>query len=150
MPLLALLATITNLAGVVTFEREGLDFVFIADDAGSSWRVEKADGEKPPVVMGDRIAVRGEIEPSVKRRLVASQVTKDGTGAVPPPRVATIADIFNEDDEEGFRNAQYIRTPWNLVDVRANEPLNMDMPKENKGADEHHIKQKMPSIKDLM
>ena len=96
MPLLALLATITNLAGVVTFEREGLDFVFIADDAGSSWRVEKADGEKPPVVMGDRIAVRGEIEPSVKRRLVASQVTKDGTGAVPPPRVATIADIFNE------------------------------------------------------
>ena len=62
----------------------------------------------------------------------------------------SIADIFNEDDEEGFRNAQYIRTPWNLVDVRANEPLNMDMPKENKGADEHHIKQKMPSIKDLM
>ena len=92
-----LLATVTNLSGVVTFERNGLDFVFIADDAGHSWRVENANGEKPPVTVGDRVAATGEVERSVKRRLVASRVEKRASGApLPAARAATIAEIFDE------------------------------------------------------
>lgn len=72
-----LAAALTNLTGVVTFERSGIDFVFLKDDAGTNWRVScPADG--PELQVGDRLSVAGEREPSsVKNRLVTHRLVRE-------------------------------------------------------------------------
>lgn len=72
---LILAAALTNLSGVVSFEREGLPFYFLRDDNGASWRIERlAD---PVLSVGDRILVTGEREPSsVKNRLTTQTIVR--------------------------------------------------------------------------
>ena len=92
--LLLLAAALTNFCGIVTFEREGLPFFFVSDDSGTSWRIERAAGEK--VAVGDRLELSGEREPSAKHRLADAKIKLLGNdpAAVPPPRRVTIADLF--------------------------------------------------------
>ena len=61
----------------------------------------------------------------------------------------SIADIMDEDDLN-LAEAMYIRTPYNLVVMQTGEPMKIEAPSETKGSEEHHVKNKMPSINDLM
>ena len=91
-PLLLLVAA-TNLTGVITFEREGLGFYFMTDDAGAHWRVERPSDSKATV--GDRVVATGEKEPSsVKNRLATSSLEVLGKVAPPPPKAVTIEELF--------------------------------------------------------
>ena len=93
---LALLAVaLTNLTGVVTFEREGLPFFFMDEPAGVHWRVQ-ADVGGAKVRAGDLIAVRGEREMTSKHRIAEAQVTVSGhdEASVPPPLEIGIAALF--------------------------------------------------------
>ena len=91
-------AVLTNLTGIVTLEREGLDFVFMSDGRGVHWRVEMAGGGKPAVRIGDVVAVRGETESSIKHRVRAAsvEVLRFAPDELPPPRSSSIAEIFRE------------------------------------------------------
>ena len=64
----AAITGMTNLTGVVTFEREGLAFFFIDDSAGVHWRVQDTKG-KPTVKPGDLVSVTGEREMTSKHRV---------------------------------------------------------------------------------
>ena len=89
-----LAAALTNLSGIVTFEREGLPFYFVDDERGAHWRVARTPEMKASV--GDRVEVRGVREPSVKPRIADATVTVTGRdpAALPPPRKISIADLF--------------------------------------------------------
>lgn len=91
-------ASLLELTGVVTFAREGLPFAFMRDGAGVTWRVARDDARNPGLAAGDVISVSGEREPSLKHRIVCSRVEKTAhdSSLVPPPRIATIKEIFNE------------------------------------------------------
>jgi len=65
------------------------------------------------------------------------------------PFTKSIADIMDEDDLN-LAEAMYIRTPYNLVVMQTGEPMKIEAPSETKGSEEHHVKNKMPSINDLM
>ena len=95
MTLAAAFLALVTLRGVVTFEREGLPFYFMTDDAGANWRVERRVSD-PPAKIGDRIVATGEPEASSKRRLVTQSltVTPADAAALPPPRAVTIPEIF--------------------------------------------------------
>lgn len=90
-----LASAMTNFSGVVTFEREGLPFYFLKDDAGVNWRVKKVDGVTPHV--GDMVEVTGEKEFSSKPRLLTSGIVVKGksAGAAPAPAEVTIEELFN-------------------------------------------------------
>lgn len=90
---LVLAAALTNLTGTVTFAREGLSFCFMRDTAGTNWRVERPESGVA-VKVGDRIAARGVREVSVKHRLGDVELEVTGSAEPPPPREATIAEIF--------------------------------------------------------
>ena len=100
-----LLASLTNLTGVVTFAREGLPFYFITDRNGSHWRVAKPENVQAKV--GDTINVTGEPELSSKNRLMTERLeivpgVASRRGAEPPtaapslptPRRVTIPELF--------------------------------------------------------
>lgn len=89
-------ADMTNLTGVVTFERDDLQFFFIDDAAGSHWRVQGAKGA-PAVKIGDLVHVEGEREMTTKRRVIDATITVEGhaNAAVPPPIETGIADLFS-------------------------------------------------------
>ena len=93
-----LAAALTNVTGIVIFERETLPFVFMTDNQGTHWRVAMESGERPNVKVGDLISAKGEPEDSIKRRLRAREVSVTGNdlAKLPPPRVATITEIFEE------------------------------------------------------
>ena len=95
MNLLLLAAALTNLTGVITFEREGLPFYFMTASDGTHWRVERSASE-PPARIGDTVTARGVRELSAKNRLADVKLTVTGNDpeAVPPPRQASIAEIF--------------------------------------------------------
>ncbi len=93
----AIIAAATNLAGVVTFQRDGLPFFFMRDTAGVHWRVEQAGGGDGGVSIGDGVIVHGTREPSVKHRIVATHLaTNAAPSAVPAPMAVTIHGIFDE------------------------------------------------------
>lgn len=102
-----LAAALTNVTGVVTFERETLPFVFLTDDQGTHWRVAMESGDKVRVKVGDCISAEGEPEASIKRRLTARRLTvsSNDPAKLPVPRVATITEIFKE-------VMPYGGTPW--------------------------------------
>lgn len=77
-----LLAAVTNLTGIVTFDRGELPFFFMDDDAGTHWRIERKPGVA--VAVGDRVAVSGEREPTVKHRLAEVVVKRLGEKAPAP------------------------------------------------------------------
>ena len=89
-------ADMTNLTGVVTFERDDLPFFFIDDAAGSHWRVQGVKGA-PAVKIGDLVHVEGEREMTTKRRVIDATITVEGhaNAAVPPPIETGIADLFS-------------------------------------------------------
>ena len=89
-----LASALTNLTGVVTFEREGLPFYFMRDDAGVNWRVAKPEGATAAV--GDRITATGEREPSVKHRLATRTLETKGRepGGAPAPSEVGIEELF--------------------------------------------------------
>lgn len=88
-------AAVTNLAGTVTFARDGLPFVFIRDDAGASWRVERPAASEP-LKPGDRIVASGRREDSaVKNRLATSALEVKGASPRPEPRDVAIGEIFS-------------------------------------------------------
>lgn len=92
---LLLLATVTNLSGVITFERAGLPFYFLVDDAGGAWRIERREGDAAQI--GDRVNVTGEREPSfVKNRLQTRTLTIDSAvpRGCPPAREVTLGELF--------------------------------------------------------
>ena len=91
----AFLAAAVAVSGVVTFEREGLPFVFVRDESGVNWRVARPEGAA--VAAGDRILAKGEREPSaVKHRLATDslQVLGRAPEGVPPPRELSIHELF--------------------------------------------------------
>ncbi len=92
--LLLLAAALTNITGWVTFEREGLPFYFVTEDSGVNWRVARQVGVK--VSVGDRIEASGTRERSLKNRLATEslKVLAQNAADVPPPREATIDEIF--------------------------------------------------------
>jgi len=85
----------TNLVGVVTFERKGIDFFFLDDAEGTHWRVQEIGG-KVDVVRGDIVNVVGEREATTKHRIVDAKVKVTGhdEAAVPQPIVLGIGQIF--------------------------------------------------------
>ncbi len=87
-------AALTNVTGWVTFEREGLPFCFVVEASGANWRVARPDGTK--IAVGDRIAATGARERSVKNRLATEclKVLAHEPEKLPPPRAATIDEIF--------------------------------------------------------
>lgn len=91
------LGGLTNLTGVVTFERAGLDFFFIDDTAGVHWRVQESGEAKRPVKTGDIITVSGTREITSKHRVANAVVTVEGhsDAAVPPPLAIDIPTLFN-------------------------------------------------------
>ncbi len=95
MTLAAILLVATTVTGTVTFEREGLAFYFMRDDAGTNWRVARPENS-PPAKVGDRIEVAGEREPSIKHRLATKTLSIVGhnPGGVPPPRETAIGELF--------------------------------------------------------
>lgn len=91
--LLIAAAVITNLAGTVTFRREGLPFFFIDDDKGVHWRIAAgADGKIPAI--GERVEVSGRREPTVKPRLCETTVKTVGKAETPPPLKLSPSQIF--------------------------------------------------------
>ena len=90
------LAAMTNLTGVVTFERDELPFFFIDDAAGSHWRVQGGK-DAPAVKIGDLVSIAGEREMTSKRRIADATITVEGhaTAAVPPPVEVGIAELFS-------------------------------------------------------
>ena len=98
MPVLAslLLAAVTNLTGVVTFERAELPFFFIDDAAGVHWRVQGAKGA-PTVKIGDLVSIEGERELTSKRRVADATITVEGhaKSAVTPPVEVGISELFS-------------------------------------------------------
>ncbi len=78
----------------MTFERSDLPFCFVTDEAGAHWRLACPDGVK--VALGDRIKATGERERSAKNRLATKglHVLAHEPDKLPPPRVATIDEIF--------------------------------------------------------
>ena len=91
----AAITGMTNLTGVVTFEREGLAFFFIDDSAGVHWRVQDTKG-KPTVKPGDLVSVTGEREMTSKHRVAEAtvEVTGHDEAAVPPPLAIGISELF--------------------------------------------------------
>ena len=91
----AALAGMTNLTGVVTFERDGLAFFFMDDTQGVHWRVQGPDA-KPAVKPGDLVSVYGERELTSKHRVSDAKVTVSGhdEASVPPPLAIGIAELF--------------------------------------------------------
>ena len=91
----AALAGMTNLTGVVTFERDGLAFFFMDDTQGVHWRVQGPDG-KPTVKPGDLVSVYGERELTSKHRVSDAKVTVSGhdDASGPPPLAIGIAELF--------------------------------------------------------
>ena len=89
-------AAMTNLTGVVTFERGDLSFFFIDDAAGSHWRVQGGK-DAPEVKIGDIVHVDGEREVTMKRRVANATITVEGhaRAAIPPPLETGIADLFS-------------------------------------------------------
>ncbi len=92
--LLLLAATLTNITGWVTFEREGLPFYFVTEDSGVNWRVARQEGAG--VSVGDHIEAAGTREASLKNRLATEslKVLAHEPDKLPPPREATIDEIF--------------------------------------------------------
>ena len=91
----AAITGMTNLTGVVTFEREGLAFFFIDDSAGVHWRVQDTKG-KPTVKPGDLVSVTGEREMTSKHRVAEAtvEVTGHDEAASPPPLDIGISELF--------------------------------------------------------
>lgn len=92
-----LAAALTNLTGVVTFEREGLPFYFLRDDTGANWRLSRL--ESPVLRIGERVRASGEREPSsVKNRLLTDRFERlpaePGDGSFLAPREVTIGELF--------------------------------------------------------
>ncbi len=95
--LAAALSGLTNLTGVVTFERKDLDFFFIDDTAGVHWRVQKAaDGKS--VRIGDIVSVSGRREQTSKHRIADAQsaVEFHSLETVPPPLTIGIKALFGQ------------------------------------------------------
>lgn len=90
---LALAAVLTNLTGTVTFAREGYPFYFLRDDDGTNWRVERT-ADTPDAEVGDRVAVEGSRERSVKHRLAPVAFAVTGPGTAPAPERLSPAEIF--------------------------------------------------------
>ncbi len=102
----------------MTFEREGLSFAFIRDDAGASWRVERPAAV--PLAPGDRIVATGERELSaVKNRLSTSSLEVVSRGAPPPPRDVQIEELFSNIMPFGNRDwyGLLLRTEGLLRDI---------------------------------
>ena len=59
-----LAAALTNLTGIITFEREGLPFYFMTDDAGAYWRLERRTNDTARI--GDRVPAVAASPPSSK------------------------------------------------------------------------------------
>jgi len=92
---LLLAAAVTNVTGVLTFEREGLPFYFMRADDGVCWRVERPAGfEAKP---GDRIEASGAREQTVKHRIKDASIVNRGPdpGGVPPPREIALDELFD-------------------------------------------------------
>ena len=94
-----LAAALTNLTGIITFEREGLPFYFMTDDAGAYWRLERRTNDTARI--GDRVSARGRREPSfVKNRLETVALTvlngdsPRSAGDCPQAREVTISELF--------------------------------------------------------
>ncbi len=87
---------LTNLTGVVTFERKDLDFFFMDDISGVHWRVQEK-GERKAVKIGDIITVSGEREFTAKHRIANATLTKEGhsKAAIPPPLSTNIKALFD-------------------------------------------------------
>ena len=102
-----LLAALTNLVGIVTFERDGIPFCFIQDSQGTYWRVMTESYGHLNLATGDAISVVGEPEESIKRRVETKsiEVLRRSAAVPPPPRKVTIAEIFDE-------VLPYGETPW--------------------------------------
>ena len=105
--MILLLAALTNIVGIVTFERDGIPFCFMEESNGTNWRVAMSTGSLPDLKIGDEISVSGVQEESIKKRMEASSVTvgENRADSVPPPRKATIAEIFEQ-------VLPYGDTPW--------------------------------------
>ncbi len=95
LPILLAASVLTNLTGVITFERDGLPFYFMADDAGGFWRVERQANDTAHV--GDRVRASGFREPSsVKNRLETHTLSVLATNVAdrPAPIETTIPELF--------------------------------------------------------
>lgn len=105
--MILLLAALTNIVGIVTFEREGLPFCFVSDPNGVNWRVAMSSGALPDIKIGDEISVDGVPEESIKKRMDASRldVVAHRPDQVPSPRIATTGEIFEQ-------VLPYGDTPW--------------------------------------
>lgn len=88
---------LTNLTGIVTFERKDLDFFFIDDVSGVHWRVQEK-GERKSVKIGDIISVSGDRELTSKHRVANAAVTVEGhsMSSVPAPLVTDIKSLFEK------------------------------------------------------
>ena len=93
--LAAAIGGLTNLTGVVTFERGDLDFFFIDDVAGVHWRVQEKNRGRP-LKTGDIVSVSGEREFTSKHRVANAAVTVEGhsKSSVPPPLSTNIKSLF--------------------------------------------------------
>ena len=91
---LLIAVVLTNLTGTITFEREGLPFYFMRDEAGTNWRVERSADAVTAAKVGDRVSVRGEREPSIKHRLAPDSLTVVGSVPPPPPERLSLRDLF--------------------------------------------------------
>ncbi len=92
--LVFLAAAFTNVTGWVTFEREGLPFLFVTEPSGVHWRVARP--EKTLVTVGDYITATGAREQSVKNRLATKElkILAYEPQKTPPPRAVTIDELF--------------------------------------------------------
>ncbi len=91
----AAISGLTNLTGVVTFERKDLDFFFIDDTAGVHWRVQEKEKGKA-VKIGDIVTVSGKREFTAKHRIAEAAVTIEGhsKASIPSPLKTKIKSLF--------------------------------------------------------
>jgi signal transduction histidine kinase len=118
--LLAILFTLTNLTGVVTFNREKDDYFFVQDEFDTPWRIAKLSGKSESgFSVGDKVHALGTREPSSKHRLETTELTKLGRSEVPIAQHINLEELFAR--ILPFGNAKWygrvISTEGMLIDI---------------------------------
>ena len=84
-----------SVTGVVTFQRGGDGYFFLATPSDTVWRVQR-EANRPPVTRGDRVTVHGARVtgiPTPRLRADDVAVVGDGAADLPPPERVTLADL---------------------------------------------------------
>lgn len=84
-----------SVTGVVTFQRGGDGYFFLATPSDTVWRVQR-EANRPPVKRGDRVTVHGARVtgiPTPRLRADDVAVVGDGAADLPPPEPVALADL---------------------------------------------------------